>query len=131
MAKVHKAYVLNLPDIDKRILKAIETFVTNLVWESLCMLGEPGKGKTPCARVFCRMLSRYHGGEGHFRSANCLDFFRGVPGRKTLPCILDDPCVDEQDVKKVKAFSDVADEEVLTKERWTAAKFVQGQTRLV
>ena len=34
-------------------------------------------------------------------------------------------------IKKKKAFSDVGDQETILKERWTAAKFVQHQMRIV
>ena len=48
-----------------------------------------------------------------------------------VPAIYDDGEIDLEPVKKKKAFSDVADTETLTRERWTAAKFKQNQLRVV
>ena len=90
-----------------------------------------GKGRTPLARAVATMMSRYHGGVGEFRSASDFGFFSGMKGSRTCPNIYDDGDICEQSIKKMKAFSDVGDEETMTKERWTAAKWIQGQMRIV
>lgn len=77
------------------------------------------------------MLSLYHGGSGTFRSASDFDFFRGVFFEKTCPALCDDGEIGGEPIKKKKAFSDVGDQETILKERWTAAKFVQHQLRVV
>ena len=77
------------------------------------------------------MFSRHHGGSGTFRSASDFDFFRGVFFEKTCPALYDDGEIGGELIKKKKAFSDVGDQETILKERWTAAKFVQHQLRIV
>ena len=46
------------------------------------------------------------------------------------PDIFDDGSLCEQPFKKVKAFTDVGNIESMSKERWGAAKWVKGQTRI-
>ena len=41
------------------------------------------------------------------------------------------PCCGLEEVKKLKAFTDVGDEESMTRARWTSAKFVRHQLRVV
>ena len=77
------------------------------------------------------MFSRHYGGSGTFRTASDFDFFRGVHFDKTVPALYDDGEIGGELIKKKKAFSDVGDEETILKERWTAAKFVQHQLRIV
>jgi hypothetical protein len=131
LAQVCKAYPLTLLDIDDHMVSVLEKLVPSMLEKGLWMLGEPGKGKTPLGRILAMMFSRHHGGIGEFRTASDFDFFRGPKGRPEVPCLFDDGDIDQQAVKKAKAFSDVGDEETMTKERWTAAKFVQGQMRIV
>ena len=50
---------------------------------------------------------------------------------KTCPALYDDGEIGGELIKKKKAFSDVGDQETILKERWTAAKFVQHQLRIV
>ena len=58
-----------------------------------------------------------------------FDSFRGESGRQDRPDIFDDGSLPEQPMRKLKGFCDVGNT-VLTKERWGAAKFPQGQLRI-
>ena len=64
-----------------------------------------------------------------FREASEFDFFRGEAGRQDRPDLFDDGSLPEQPMRKLKGFCDVGNT-VLTKERWGAAKFPQGQMRI-
>ena len=66
-----------------------------------------------------------------YREACEFDFFRGEAGRQDRPDIFDDGSLPEQPMRKLKGFCDIGNT-VLTKakERWGAAKFQQGQTRI-
>ena len=64
-----------------------------------------------------------------YREASEFDFFRGQPGRKDRPDIHDDGRLAEEPIRKMKGFTDVGCT-MLTRERWGAAKFVQGQLRV-
>ena len=64
------------------------------------------------------MFSRHYGGTGTFRTASEFDFFRGLFFEKTCPAIFDDGTIGNETIKKQKAFSDVGDQETITKERW-------------
>ena len=64
-----------------------------------------------------------------FREASEFDFFRGQPGRKDRPDIHDDGRLAEEPIRKMKGFTDVGCT-MLTRERWGAAKFIQGQFRV-
>ena len=81
--------------------------------------------------MLAMMFSRFHGGTGTFRSASDFDFFRGVFFDKTCPALYDDGEIGGELIKKKKALSDVGNQETISKERWTAAKFVQHQLRIV
>ena len=60
-----------------------------------------------------------------------FDFFRGVHLDKSIPALYDDGEIGNEPIKKKKAFSDVGDTETILKERWTAAKFVMHQLRVI
>ena len=64
-----------------------------------------------------------------FREATEFDFFRGQAGRKDRPDIHDDGCLASEPIRNMKGFADVGCI-AMTRERWGAAKFVQGQMRL-
>ena len=63
------------------------------------------------------MFSRFHGGDGSFRSTSDLDFFRGIQFTPAIPALHDDGDIGAEAVKKKKAFADVANEETMTRER--------------
>ena len=71
------------------ILQVMEMLVPHLCNHSLCLLGEPGKGKTPLERIVAMLFSRFHGGDGSFRSTSDLDFFRGIHFTKGIPALHD------------------------------------------
>lgn len=131
MAAVVSRYDLTLDTLEPPILEIMEQIVPYLRGHALWLLGEPGVGKTPLGRMLAMAFSRYHGGTGTFRSASDFDFFRGVFFDKTCPALYDDGEIGGELIKKKKAFSDVSDQETILKERWTAAKFVQHQLRIV
>ena len=71
------------------------------------------------------------GNEGQHRSASDFDYFRGCPFSTAVPAIYADGDIGDEPAKKKKGSSDVADTETLTRERWTAAKLVPNQLRIV
>jgi hypothetical protein len=131
LAKTVTSFPLTVRDLQDWFAVILESLVHHCMDKSAWFLGEPGVGKTLVARLLAMMWSRFHGGDGAFKTANDMDFFRGAHFTKTLPALFDDGDIHTQAVAKLKAFSDVSDEESITRERWTAAKFVQGQLRLV
>ncbi|CAE7556086.1 unnamed protein product [Symbiodinium microadriaticum] len=131
MSKLITRYDLIIGDFEEGIQDLMQKLVPYLREHALWILGAAGKGKTPLGRVIAMMFSRYHGGTGSYRSGSDFDYFRGCPFTKKVSAIYDDGDIGLEPVKKKKAFSDVADTETLTKERWTAAKFVQNQLRVV
>ena len=132
LASLTTRYDLNFQDFNPLFLEPIyEDAVGHLQDHSLWLLGEAGVGKTPLARATAMMFSRHYGGEGQFRSASDFDFFRGIPFNKATPALYDDGDVSREAIKKKKAFADVGDNEGILRERWTAAKFVKGQFRIV
>ena len=131
MAELITRSDLIISDFEDAIQDIISKIAPYLREHALWILGEPGKGKTPLGRVIAMMFSRYHGGRGSYRSASDFDYFRGCPFSKEVSAIYDDGEIGLEPVKKKKAFSDVADTETLTRERWTAAKFKQNQLRVV
>ena len=106
-------------DVEPDLLQVLEVVVPQLCNHSLWLLSEPGKGKTPLGRIIAMMFSRYHGGDGRFRSTCDLDFFRGVQFNKATPALYDDGDIGNETVTKKKAFADVADDEAMTRETWT------------
>ena len=90
VAKLCERYDLTMRDVEPDLLPVLEVVVPQLRNHSLWLLGEPGKGKTPLGRIIAMMFSRYHGGDGRFRSTCDLDFFRGVQFNKATPALYDD-----------------------------------------
>ena len=125
-----------LADIDYSVLDfAVRHMIRNLKTHANGFIGGPGSGKTPLARAVAMCISRYWKRELNitsppsFREASEFDFFRGQPGRRDRPDIHDDGCLASEPIRKTKGFADVGCT-MLTKERWGAAKFVQGQMRI-
>ena len=77
------------------------------------------------------MYFRYHGGQGTFRTTADLDLFKGIPFTKTVPAIFDDGNISGEEVKKIKAFTGVGDDESMTRALWTSAKFGRHHLREV
>ena len=91
LAKLTTRYDLTIQDFHPTFLENIyKDAAPYLLDHSLWLLGEPGVGKTPLARVTAMMFSRYHGGGGQFRSAEDFDFFRGIFFGKATPALYDD-----------------------------------------
>ena len=101
-------------------------------------MGLAETGKTPAAQAIAMSMSEYwvlrdglNDVAPSYRIAASLDQFRGEPGLKHRPDILDDADVSTIPPTKMKAFLDQSLEEAFTVERWTAAKFVRNQLRIV
>ena len=126
-AKLCQRYDLTIADFEPEVRDILERVVPCLRDHALWLLGEAGRGKTPLGRVIAMMFSRYHGGQGTFRTTADLDFFKGIPFTKTVPALFDDGNISGEEVKKIKAFTDVGDDESMTRARWTSAKFVRRE----
>ena len=128
-------FPLTLVDLNPIILNVLETMFPLFDHKALSMHGVPNVGKTPLARIIAMAVSRYWVSKldsknvPAYREACEFDFFKGEPGRKDRPDIFDDGTLPEQPLRKLKGFCDVGNT-VMTKERWGAAKFSQGQLRI-
>ena len=129
-------FYFTLADIHPSLLDfAIQHLVKNMKTIAIGILGGPGSGKIPLARILALCASRYWNRElqlatpPSFREACEFVFFRGQPGRKDRPDIHDDGSLASEPIRKTKGFADVGCT-MMTKERWGAAKFVQGQLRV-
>ncbi|CAE7504581.1 unnamed protein product [Symbiodinium natans] len=129
-------FFFTLADLDYQILKfGVNPILKTMTTHAVGVVGGPGSGKTPLARIIALCASRFWKREQgitsppSYREASEFDFFRGHPGRKDRPDIHDDGRLAEEPIRKMKGFTDVGCT-MLTKERWGAAKFVQGQMRV-
>eukprot|EP00973_Karenia_brevis_P076100 10570574-Karenia_brevis.AAC.1 len=59
-----------------------------------------------------------------------IDFLRGAAGVKTCVDIIDDPDMPSIPIRKMKAGTDVGLTESMSRERWTAVKWVINQLRI-
>jgi hypothetical protein len=137
LAKIRKELPINLTGFDRFFLKhAIVPILKYLVDHGLVMLGVNNMGKTPVALAVALMFARHYiqklgfDAEAQLRSAPDLDFFRGDPGHIFQPFVLDDGDLNVQDIRKLKAFLDVSEEEALAYQRWGGAKFIRNQLRI-
>ena len=132
-------YSLTLKDLQGWFLDdVLIPLLPDLKDKSLVFMGLAEKGKTPAAQAIAMAFSEYwilvdakDDILPSFRLSNSLDHLRGEPGIKYRPDILDDADVSCVPVSKMKAFLDMSLEESFTVERWTAAKFVRNQLRIV
>ena len=131
VAKLCNRYDLTITDVEPEIRDIMEEIVPTLRDHALWLLGQAGRGKTPLGRIMAMMFSRFHGGMGNFRATADLDFFKGIPFTKCCPALYDDGSIGGEEAKKLKAFTDVGDDESMTRARWTSAKFVRHQLRIV
>ena len=105
LAKLITRYDLTIKDLHPTFLDNIfQDAIGFLLDHSLWLMGEPGVGKAPLARVTAMMFSRYHGGDGHFRTPEDFDFFRGLHFNKSTPALYDDGDVSLEPIKKKKHF---------------------------
>lgn len=77
------------------------------------------------------MFSLFHGGDDAFRLTCEIDFVRGFRFFPSVPSLYDSGDIGAEAVKKKKAFADMAEEQTMTRERWTNSKFAQHQLRIV
>ena len=128
-------FPLTLVDVEPSVLNMLQGIFPLFLDKALGMHGVPNVGKTPLGRIIAMAMSRYWvkklGSENvpGYREASEFDFFRGEAGRQDRPDIFDDGSLPDQPMRKLKGFCDVG-AEALTKERWGAAKFCQGQMRI-
>ena len=87
VAKLSTRYDLTKHDVEPDVREIMEFIAPSLRTHSLWLLGEPGKGKTPLGRIVAMLFSRFHGGDGAFRSTCDLDFFRGIQFSPAIPAI--------------------------------------------
>ena len=107
--------------------------------KTIVFLGLAEKGKTPAAQAIAMAVSEFHilrdkkedCTQPRFRICSSLDQLRGESGEKYRPDILDDADVNNIPVPKLKSFLDSTLAECRTVERWTAARLVQNQLRIV
>ena len=102
-------------------------------------MGFAEKGKTPVAQAIAMAISEYHiirnprekDMQPSFRLCASLDQLRGDSGCVERPDILDDPDTTALPVSKLKFLLDSTLAEVHTVARWTAARFVRNQLRII
>ena len=107
--------------------------------KTIVFMGLAEKGKTPVAQAIATCYSEYlvlkDGVESEhspgFRICSSLDQLRDESGLKYRPDILDDADSASIPVTKLKSFLDSSLAEAHTVERWTAARFVKGQLRIL
>ena len=107
--------------------------------KTLVMMGFAEKGKTPVAQAIAMAMSEYHilrnskekDMQPSFRLCASLDQLRGDSGCVERPDILDDPDTTTLPASKLKSFLDSTLAEVHTVERWTTARFVRNQLRII
>ena len=136
-AKPDHKYLLTLHDIAGWFLD--EVLVHILGYLRSKTIAFAGQGKTPLAQAIATCLSEYlilkDGMESEyspgFRICSSLDQLRGESGLKCRPHILDDADSASMTVTKLKSFLDSSLAEARTVERWTAARFVKGQLRIL
>ena len=90
LAKTVTTFPLTISDLQDWFAVILELLVPHCMDKGVWFLGEPGVGKTWVARILSMMWSRYHGGNGSFKIANDMDFFRGAAFTKMLPALFDD-----------------------------------------
>ena len=118
---------------ERLVQKALDSLANDTTTANW-LLGQAGMGipgKTPLGRIVAMMFSRFHGGTGTFRTTADLDFFKAVPFSKCCPALYDDGSIGGEEVKKLKVVTDVGDDESMTRARWTSAKFVRHQLRII
>ena len=121
------------PWVKKFLIPIIERLDT----ETLMFLGCPGSGKTVSQTILGFAMSRLRiwadNKEGKktpsIRIAPDLDCFKNEAGRKDRSTIFDDGDLDRMPARKLKNFHDAKKKSCLTTERYTSAKFVQGEFR--
>ncbi|CAE7440817.1 unnamed protein product [Symbiodinium natans] len=139
-AKTVEKFYLTLHDLSGWLLdEVLVHLLGELKAKTLVFLGLAEKGKTPAAEAIAMAVSEYHLLRDNldptirpgFRICASLDQLRGESGEKHRPDILDDPDMNTLPIPKLKSFLDSTLLECHTVERWTAARFVQHQLRVV
>ena len=133
-------FFLTLKDLRAWFLEdCLAPVIPDMKDKTLVMMGLANRGKTPVAQALSMAMSEYwllvdqKDDEmlPSFRLAASLDQLRGDPGIKYRPDILDDADTSMVPVAKLKSFLDSSAAEAFTVERWTAAKFVRNQLRII
>ncbi|CAE7386029.1 unnamed protein product [Symbiodinium sp. CCMP2592] len=139
-AKTMNDFYLTLHDLAAWFLDdVVVELLGDLKSKTIVFLGLAEKGKTPAAQAIAMAVSEYYilrdnkddGIQPGFRICSSLDQLRGESGEKYRPDILDDPDINMVPIPKLKSFLDSSLAECHTVERWTAARFVQNQLRIL
>ena len=140
-AKKHKFLPWSLKHVqDLYVDKILGRVFDMLLTKAIIMLGEAGAGKTPLAKAIALAVASYHYDrsvdtdfleEPCFRCTQDIDFLRVSPGSKTIVDIIDDGDMNTIPIRKMKAGTDVGEAETMSRERWTAVKWVAGQLRIL
>ena len=153
-----EGFFFTLADVDLDVLDfAVRPIIKIMKTVAAGILGGPGSGKTPLARIIALCASWYWKPElgisssASFRGAsefdseirinlekktfflyyfNAQDFVHGQPGCKDRPDAHDDGRLAAEPIPNMTGFADVGCT-MMTKERWGAAKFVQGQMHVI
>ena len=116
VAKTERYCPVTLVDLAPYIRDILKTIIPTLRSKAVVFVGKPGWGKTPLMQSLSMAVSQYwinnadvetHASEPGFRTAECLDFFRGEEGFVERPDIFDDGDLNVQPVASLKAFLDV------------------------
>ena len=126
--------LLDLPDWLMIILRSV---IPMLLSYSLIMIGENSVGKTTLAMTLGFAFSRWHirasesSSVPSVRVTQDLDFLKSKAGVPEEPVVFDDGDVWSLRPTQLKALLDVMAQAPMVRARYTAAKFCQGQLRII
>ncbi|CAE7253947.1 unnamed protein product, partial [Symbiodinium necroappetens] len=138
--KTMNDFYLTLHDLAAWFLDdVVVELLGDLKSKTIVLPGLAEKGKTPAAQAIAMAISEYYilrdkkddSIRPGSRICSSLDQLRGESGEKCRPDILDDPDVNTVPIPKLKSFLDSSLAECHTVERWTAARSVQNQLRML
>ena len=137
LAHTITSYPITLADFKTWVIQSvIIPILTDLRKTSVMLIGVSAIGKTPLLHALAMSISGYWRelfGEDEakvgFKSASNLDFFREEVAEMAIPALFDDGEMSTVPVPALKAFLDVAGEDVKVYARWGAARFQRHQWR--
>ena len=129
---------LGLSDLHEGYKDIFLALLPMLISNTLLCVGEAGYGKTLLMTILAFAVARYQVSlealignivTAAIRTSPEIDFFRGEPGLRWIPCLFDDGDLSEQRIRVLKSFFDASMQEAMTFVRWGATKFVRSQAR--